>query len=291
MSLSARIVATGFAAVVAGGVLTTAQPAAAVPGVLTASRISVTDSNAQKVVSVPCPTGTRAIGGSAVIGGSTRVKINTEVPDATSYTALAREPRGGVAESWSVVVTAVCAPLAALPGLEYRRSDSAYNSTATHAATAACTSGKKLVGVGGLIDSNGAGQDTLVLTAVRPSLDLTSVVVGAAEDETGYSGSWRATAVAVCANPVSGLRLASGTSALDSTARKESVAICPSGTRIHSGGFDLGTGRGQVAPTTSFVDFDVAGDPSRQGFSARAGEDRTGLSGGWRIATYAICAS
>jgi hypothetical protein len=290
MFRSARIIAAGIAAAVAGG-LVSAQPAVAVPGVLTAQRSSVTDSSAEKVVAVPCPTGTRAIGGSAVIGGSTRVKINTEVPDATSYTVLAREPRGGVSESWSVVVTALCAPLTALPGLEYRRSDSAYNSTATHSATAACTPGKKLIGVGGSIDSNGAGQDSLVLTAVRPSPDLISVVASAAEDEIGYAGSWRATAVGVCVNPVPGLRLASGTSALDSTATKETVAVCPSGTRIHSGGFDLGTGRGQVAPTTSFVDYDVAGDPSRHGFDARAGEDRTGFTGNWRIATYAICAS
>ena len=291
MTRSARFIAAGIAATVAGGILAAAQPAAAVPGVITAQRTSVSDSQAEKVVSVPCPTGTRAIGGSAVIGGSTRVKINTEVPDATSYTVVAREPRGGAPESWSVVVTALCAPVGALPGLEYRRSGSAYNSTATHSASAACTPGKKLIGVGALIDTNGAGQDTLVLTTVRPSLDLTSVVASASEDESGYAGSWRATAVGVCTNPVPGLRLASATSGLDSTAGRETVAVCPTGTRIHSGGFDLSSGRGQVTPTTSFVDYDVASDPTRQGFDVRALEDRTGFTGTWRLATYAICAS
>ena len=286
-----RALVAGLAATIAGGVLLTAHPAAAVPGLVTAQRTSVSDSTAEKVVTVPCPTGTRAIGGSAVIGGSTRVRINAEVPDPTSYTVLAREPRGGVPESWFVVVTAHCAPVGSLPGLEYRRTGSAFDSGATHGATAACSPGKRLIGVGGLIDSNGPGQDKLVLTAVRPSTDLARVAVTGAEDEGGYAGGWRATAVGVCVTPVAGQQLATATSAVNSTAFKPVVAVCPPGTRIHSGGFDIGSGGGQVNLTASFLDYDVAGDPSRHGFEAQAREDQTGYSGLWRVATFAICAS
>jgi hypothetical protein len=284
------LAAAGVAAIVSGGILATAQSASAVEGLVTVQRTSVSSSSAEKVQAVACPPGSRAIGGSAVVGGSTKIKINTEVLDAAGFTVLAREPRGGVSASWYVVVTAQCAPVAALPGLEYRRTDSAYTSASTHAAIAACTPGKKLIGVGGLIDSNGSGQDKLVLTAIRPSPDLTSVVVTASEDEAGYSGKWRATSVAVCADPV-GQHLVTGQSAINSTASKQAVAVCPAGTRIHSGGFDLGSGRGQVALRTSYLDYDVPPVTSLQGFDAQAHEDQSGFAGRWRVAAYAICAS
>lgn len=291
--MSARSVRTlaaaGLAAALGGGIFATAQPADAVPGLVTAQRTSVINSTAEKVVAVPCPIGTRAVGGSAVVGGSTKIRINTEVLDSTGFTVLAREPRGGASESWYVVVTAQCAPVGALPGLEYRRIDSAYTSAAAHSATAACSPGKRLIGVGGLIDSFGSGQDKLVLTAIRPSPDLTSVAVTAAEDEGGYTGNWRATAVAVCVNPV-GQRLATASSAFDSTGSKHAVAVCPAGTRIHSGGFDAGSGRGQVNLRTSYLDYDVPADRSRQGFDAQAQEDQTGFASSWRVAAFAVCA-
>ena len=171
------------------------------------------------------------------MGGSTRVRVNSQVPDAAGYTVLAREPRGGVPESWEVVVTAHCAPSSALPGLEYRRSGSVFDSTTSHGATAACSPGKRLIGVGGLIDSQGPGQDRLVLTAIRPATDLTSIRVNGREDEAGYTGGWRATAVGVCVNPVSGHLLATGTSTVDSVGTKRAIATCPAGSKIHSGGF------------------------------------------------------
>ena len=194
--MSARSVRTlavaGIAAVLGGGILGTAQPAGAVTGLVTPQLTTVNNSTAEKVQTVFCPAGTRAIGGSAVVGGSTKVRINTETLDPSGFTVLAREPRGGVSEPWYVVVTAQCAPAGSLPGLEYRRADSAYTSTLTHSATAVCSPGKKVIGVGGLIDSNGAGQDRLVLTTIRPGTDLAGVVVAGSEDEAGYSGNWRA---------------------------------------------------------------------------------------------------
>ena len=291
--MSARSVralaAAGIAAVLGGGILGTAQPAGAVTGLVTPQLTTVNNSTAEKVQTVFCPAGTRAIGGSAVVGGSTKVRINTETLDPSGFTVLAREPRGGVSEPWYVVVTAQCAPAGSLPGLEYRRADSAYTSTLTHSVTAVCSPDKKVIGVGGLIDSNGAGQDRLVLTTIRPGTDLAGVVVAGSEDEAGYSGNWRVSAVAVCANPV-GQRLVVGASTLDSTASRQGLAVCPPGTRIHSGGFDLDSGRGQVNLRTSFLDFDVPGS-GRHGFVAQAQEDQSGFSGTWRVGAYAICAA
>ena len=208
--LTRRLPWLAVASLLASGTVALAAPAHAVQGMTTRQVTSVHDSTAEKVVTVTCPAGTSAIGGSAVVGGTTAVRVNTEVPDPTGYTVLAREQRGGTTESWSVVVTAQCAPTSSLPGLEYRRTTTTFDSASRHSVSATCSAGKKLIGLGGLIDSNGPGQDKLVLAAVRPSDDLTSVVVTGAEDEGGYTGRVALTAVAVCANPLPGLDLATG---------------------------------------------------------------------------------
>ena len=231
------------AGVLAGATVALSAPAHAVPGLTTAQTISVHDSTPEKVVRVSCPAGTAAIGGSAVVGGTTGVRVNSLVPDAGGFTVLAREQRGGVSESWSVVVAASCAPVASLPGLEYRRTASTFVSASSRSVSATCSPGKLLVGVGGLIDSNGPGQDAL--GARRRCGRLTTCPASwstGREDEGGYAGGWRATAVAVCANPVPGLR--SGRPAPRPWTRPafkiSQVAVCPTGTKIHSGGFDIG---------------------------------------------------
>ena len=111
------------------------------------------------------------------------------------------------------------------------------------------------------------------------------------EDEAGYAGGWRTTAVDVFTTPVAGLKMATGTTAVDSTAFKQSIAVCPAGTRIHAGGFDLGTAVGQANLTAAFLDVDVNSDPTRQGYEAQAREDGTGYAGIWRLGTWAICAN
>ena len=60
-----------LAATIGVGAVAAAQPAAAVPGVVTPQVTSAINFTAQKVVRVDCPTGTRALGGSAVVGGRT----------------------------------------------------------------------------------------------------------------------------------------------------------------------------------------------------------------------------
>ena len=251
---------------------------------------SVHDSTAEKVVRVSCPAGTSAVGGSAVVGGTTGVRVNSLVPDPRLHRARPRAARRGGRELVGRGDRPVRAhQLAPRPGVPAYQPDFRLRDPAQHLGD--LHPGKKLVGVGGLIDSSGPGQDTLVLAAVRPADALTGVVVTGIEDEGGYPGGWRTSAVAVCANPVPGLVLASGSTAVDSTTFKRAVAVCPTGTKIHSGGFDLGTAFGQAGVSASFLDVDVNGDPARQGFEVQAREDRTGFSGIWRVATYAICAT
>ncbi|MGB8385075.1 MAG: hypothetical protein WCG47_28195 [Dermatophilaceae bacterium] len=214
---TATLTLAGAAALATIG-LATAQPASALTGTITQQGYSVNDSTAQKVVQVYCPAGTKAVGGSAVIGGSAKVGINTLVPGQdpngnTSVTVLAREQHGGTTDAWQLIVTALCVPANRLAGLEYVNTGSVFDSNASHSVIAACSPGKKLVGMGGIVDSQGPGQDSIALGAIRPALDLGSVVVSASEVPTGYTGPWGTGAVAVCAAPLAGLTQATASTA------------------------------------------------------------------------------
>ena len=280
----------------AAGVVISAGPASALPGVVTPQVTSAIDSTAEKVVQVPCPAGTKALGGSAVVGGSPRVGVNAVVPGQdslgrSSYTVLAREQHGGTSNTWEVVATGLCAPSASVPGLEYVRTSSVFDSMSSHQALAVCSPGKKVVGVGGLVDSQGPGQDSLVLTAVRPSPDLTSVSATADEAPAGYSGPWRVTAVAVCAYPLPGLTRAAAFSPAGSADAKRAAAACPAGTRVLSGGFDIGSASGHVEVTNTFLDPDLTDDPTHQGSETQARENGTGYTSSWRDGAFAVCAT
>ena len=72
---------------------------------------------------------------------------------------------------------------------------------------------------------------------------------------------------------------------------KRAPAACPTGTRVLSGGFDVGSAAGNAELTTAFLDPDLTGDPTHQGYEAQAAESGTGFTGSWRTASYAICAA
>jgi hypothetical protein len=268
-----------------------ATPAQAVTGLQTVVVTGPITSNFTQAVTAPCPSGTRAVGGGAVIGGSDRIKINAAVPTAGGFTVLGVEPTGGASEDWFIVVHARCAPLTSLPGLEYRTATTALDSASRHKATAFCPTGKRLIGFGGSIDSNNIGQDRLVLTTLRPDPNLTNVVVDSAEGENGFSGNWRAGATAVCVNRVPGLRIATNESNEGSTSPRHTQVACPAGTAIHAAGFDLGSASGQAFLSSYILDTDLNSNPNIQGAEITAREDATGYAGSWRAPGYAICAA
>ena len=94
----------------------------------------------------------------------------------------------------------------AVPGLQRITKTSVSNSSTSKTVTANCPVGKRVLGGGGTV-TGGRGQ--VVLERLEPVQTATNdrFVVGAREDGTGYSGSWRLTAYALCADqPASGLR-------------------------------------------------------------------------------------
>lgn len=271
------------------GTVALAQPALALPGQTTAQS-SLSNTSAVKFVTASCPANTVATGGSAVIGGTSEARVDTAVPSAAGYTVVATAPRGGINATWSLVVTAVC--IAPPPGLEYRTAFTAADSAAAHTATATCTQGKQVIGMGGSINpERNTGFEEFVLTAVRSNAPNSSVSAAGHEDRVGTSRVWNTGAVAVCANPVPGLSYPSASTALDSTDPKSATAACPAGTTALAGGFDVSKGEGLTQVGTFFIDPDLPQDRTRQGFGVTGHEDRAGFTGDWRVLSQVVCAA
>jgi hypothetical protein len=276
--------------VLLGGTLV-ATPAWAVPGLRFVSWTGPSGSPASAAGTAECPDGWAAVGGGAVIGGSTRVRINAAVPGPDGFTALAVEPAGGVGEQWQLVVSAVCAPVTSLPGLLYVSAFSSWDSAASHSTTVECPGGRRLVGMGGLVDSDNVGQDRLTLAGIRPDTGLTALTATGAETAQGFTGPWRAKATAVCATGLPGLARAVAYSSVDSAPAKQVRAACPAGTVALSTGFDAYPADGGKAVSAAFPDQDLGGVPNRQGVEVTAREIGTAYAASWRLAGYGICAN
>ncbi|HEY0640629.1 MAG TPA: hypothetical protein VGD67_23615 [Pseudonocardiaceae bacterium] len=166
---------------------------------------------------------------------------------------------------------------AALPGVELVWSPIvAPGSETTRSAVATCPAGKYVVGAFAFTSS--APHD-VVITALVPT--ASSVYAFAREDQDGYAGDWLLTAQAYCADPPPGLTSVSAYSVINSMNKQVSVT-CPTGTRLLTAGWDVGSGAGQV-----YVN-QLA--PSITGVSATGMEDQDGQAGNWRVNVHAVCA-
>jgi hypothetical protein len=167
-------------------------------------------------------------------------------------------------------------------GLEMVHAHSATGSTATRTAIATCPRGTRLVSSGGSVH-DGVGQ--VLLTAVEPSADLTSVTVAAHEDANGYAGSWSLSAYAMCADELPDLELVVADTETDSSASKSVTAFCPRGTDLHGAGVLTIGQAGHIHLTGVRIVDDWIG----VGVDAR--EAAPGVDRNWSLRAYAICAA
>lgn len=267
------------------------SPASAVEGLRVMHGISATDSVALKTVAIECPPFYNAVGGSAYIAGSSGVRINSAVPSGSGtsgsgFAILASEQEAGTTESWRIVGRAICAPRTSLPGLEYRNAQSSFDSAASHQATATCSPGKKVIGMGGVTwYNNPSDRSQVALSGIYPNSTATQVSVTAYEDETGFAGDWYANATAVCVDPVAGQQPVAAVSVRDTSPSKLVQPQCPVGTEVHSVGFRVSPAAGEGGE----LHLDELFYSPAQGH-LRAFEDDNG-AGSWQLRGYAICAS
>jgi hypothetical protein len=176
------------------------------------------------------------------------------------------------------------APAGAVSGLTRVTKSSASNSQAFKQVAAVCPAGTRVVGGGGTV-VNGGGQ--VVIQRLEPQRTTAGdrFVVAAREDQTGFAGSWRLTAHALCADPLPGQQITSNPLRASSDAVQSQLALCPSGqTQIGYGG-RVDNGAGQVHVTELF---DFFGPPVGVTF-LRAREDADGYAGSWGVTPFAVC--
>ncbi|RKN47647.1 hypothetical protein D7223_12890 [Micromonospora endolithica] len=165
-------------------------------GLTTVWGSSVSNSISPKFREVFCPVGKRAIGGggAALGGGVSEVILEDLRISQNSVTVAGVETGNGIAGNWTVEATVICVD--PLPGEQRVITDSSYSSTSTQSVTATCPAGKTVHGVGGEIVG---GEGQVRLTEMRATASNT-VTVRAAEDESGFSDTWKVRAYAVCAS-------------------------------------------------------------------------------------------
>jgi hypothetical protein len=156
-----------------------------------------------KHMTAVCPVGKRLLGGGGeVLGEESRVSLNDIVPDEelTKMRVRGLEDQNATDDDWALRAYAICAD--PLDGLELVTRHSHLGPHDFKSARADCPSGKRLVGIGGNVTAGGppiAGQ--VVLDDLTPGPILTTVIVGAREDQDGADGDWRVHAHAICATP------------------------------------------------------------------------------------------
>lgn len=259
--------ATAVLAATAAALLVPAGAAqAAVPGIQRVQFFGpppVTSDPTQLLTGV-CPAGKQVLGvggeiqygpgspfGQISMTGVTPQQIGT----GEGVVVQAYEVAGGTPGNWNLNGYAVCAN--PLPGLERKvfatATDSApFRFKRLDAGVARCSTGKKLLGAGGLVlNAPGlAANGSVILDDITPAPDLSGVTVTAFEDAAGTAANWTLTAWVVCADPLPGLQLVASSSFTNSFSFKAASVTCPAGKKVLSAAGDL-TGPGGIGGDTT----------------------------------------
>ncbi|WP_412741903.1 hypothetical protein [Krasilnikovia sp. MM14-A1004] len=209
--------------------MSTAGPAAALPGQQTVVARVPYQSSSSVTLDAVCPAGLRVIGGGGSIGpqlGPDKVFLTQSYPiNQSTWRVRAAEVAPGWDGQWALNAFAICAN--PLNGYEIVKGNSGPGvATFKTTYTPTCADHKKVFSAGGAVIDAPVGQ--VGLTMIRPDGPLTIGRASARVAPAGYWGSWSVNSYAICANPVPGL---AGTSAIAAD-RIGLVVSCPSGQRI-----------------------------------------------------------
>ena len=220
--------------------------------------------------------------GGDLTGAGGRVLIDDLVPNSNrtqaTTTGFEVAPFAG---NWFLHSYAICAsPLA---GAVRVVASSSTNGADGKSVTATCPAGTRLTGAGGAI--SGAGGN-VVMDDLRPNGNpATSVTVTGFEVDP--DSNWRATAYALCANPLAGQVRVSALSASNSSNKSVSVS-CPAGRKVTGLGGELSGALGEVV----IDDYRVNEQLTTVTVTGMEAVDNDGpYAGSWRVRAYAICAT
>jgi hypothetical protein len=269
------------------GLMPMTPAAAAIAGLQRVESTSPVNSVFPKVASASCLPGKKVIGmGGYVTNGNGEVVLNEIIPDAAlgRVRATAWEDETGYAGNWSITAIAMCAD--PLPGLQRVQEQTPADSSDKELYVS-CPSGKNRLGLGAYI----AGSEGQVfLDALDPLPSNTNGGAHASEDQTGTTGNWSITLVAICANSFPGLSSATNWSGGGSTSPKSVDAVCPAGKVAITAGGVVTAGIGAWGRNEVMIDsLDLPGSLDRG--VARAVEDGSGASFDWHVISEPQCAT
>jgi hypothetical protein len=261
---------------IASALATAAPASAAIPGLVRVETTSALNSD-PKSITANCPANTLVVGaGATLTGASGEVILDDIAPQVglLSVRASAYEEED-YTPNWTVTAIAMCAPN--VPGLVRVATTSPYNSV-DKTLIAFCPTGRVLLGMGYQIDGSGG---SVLVESMHP-INLNSVEVLAREED-AFTGEWRLTTIAICANaavaPVV-VFTSSGTSSAD----KSMSVPCPAGRNILGAGFNFVNAAGQVALDDLF-------QTTQRTAVNIAALEADPLANSWRIDAWAICAT
>jgi hypothetical protein len=180
------------------------------------------------------------------------------------------------------------APAAAVGGLVVVSGVSPDGTAPGKSAHADCPAGKRVLGGGAtvaLADPKDRNKVRLAeLRPVHPGSGADGYVAGALEGGAGGTGTWSVLVFAVCADPIAGLHVVSGSGPLGSATVQSAQARCSPG-EVALGGGGLVRNPGFQADLRT-----VAPSASGDRFIVQGGEDVDGYPANWSVVAYAMCA-
>jgi hypothetical protein len=256
-----------------------ASPASAVFGLVRVSSTTIANS-ADKTAVAFCPAGTVILGGGGFITGTDDGSVHIDqlepIPVANQFRVRGREYPPGTPANWSVTATAICAPLASVPGLFYAQATSVFVA-GPQVVDASCPTGRRALSSGARINGS---DGSVILDAAHPlNAGLTITRARAQVAPGGLPPIWTVTAFTVCSLVTTVLVEVATT--IDSTTPKTVTATCPAGLLVHGGGFLIRNGNGEVVLTRMRI------MPNSIRFRA---DEATNYLDNWQLRGYAICA-
>ena len=189
----------------------------------------------------------------------------------------------------AAVLGAGAAPAFAISGIEEVHEFSESDSSSAKTVEAKCPRGKDVIGGGGGLVWDAQHQSySVILTRLQPFHGWDnlrdSYIVGASEASTGETDEWSIEAVALCADPIAGLRVERESGEFSSASAQSLEAHCDPGEKVLGTGAWLSLVNGEAGLQVARAS--TTGDWSYAFFH----EDPDGYQYGWYTAAYAVCA-
>jgi hypothetical protein len=231
-------------------------------------------------VGAGCPAGTSTVGvGADLVGALGRAALLGMGMGLSSFSAVGVTHPYVVADSWTVALEGICST--PFTSTTLFSSSSVSDSEQQKSVSVTCDSGRRLLGVSGVVSGNNG--ENVLLEAARPDSTLTTATAIGIEDEDGTDTNWSVTVYAICAPPPPGLQLVTADTPLGNGDFAQATASCPATKHV------VGTGHSTFFASAELMLDEVGLEPTLSRVTMTVFEDHDGANVPWQARVYAIC--